>query len=415
MGRESRLANGYFGSPRWVEYGFVYHEGLTRTYRMLQGVARMKRLTLNGLPMAIAFALVCIAHASVVAAEPVAVLSVGAVTNARQPQAAVGDDGAIYVAFGADDSVYCSTSTDGGVTYGDAVKVGTVDRLALGMRRGPRIAAGGKSVVITAVSHANGKVLAWRTADRGSTWSSPVLINDNPEGTANEGLHALAAAPDGSLYCVWLDHRLERKNQIFGAASADGGATWSENRLVYQSPGGSVCECCHPAATFDREGKLFVMWRNSLNGFRDMYFATSTDGGKTFREASKLGSGSWKLNACPMDGGYLAASESGQVTTIWRRERQVVQADSSGGERLIAIGEQPWAASDSEGVWFVWLGRRGGDLWLASPGEDQPTWLSGGATDPVLAAAGGGKGSVVVVWEAGAGQETRIMASVVNK
>jgi hypothetical protein len=375
----------------------------------------MNRLTLNGLWTALAFALVCIAHASAVAAAPVAVLPAGAVTNPRQPQAAVGDDGAIYIAFGAGDTVYCSTSTDGGVTYGDAVKVGTVDRLALGMRRGPRIAAGGKSVVLTAVSHASGKVLAWRTADRGRTWTGPVSVNDNAAGTANEGLHALAGAPDGSLYCVWLDHRLDRKNQIFGASSADGGATWSENRLIYQSPSGSVCECCHPAATFDREGKLFVMWRNSLNGFRDMYLASSTDGGKSFGQASKLGVGSWKLNACPMDGGYLAASPSGQVATIWRREKQVVQADSSGGERLIAIGEQPWAASDSEGVWFVWLSRRGGDLWLASPGEDQPTKLSGNATDPVIAAPAGGDGFVVAVWEDGAGRETRIMASVVDE
>ena len=345
------------------------------------------------------------------AAEPVEVAHLGGELTPRQPQVAVGDDGVIHVAFGVGDTVYCSTSADGGKSYGDRVEVGTVKRLALGMRRGPRIAAGAETVVITAVSHDDGRVLAWRSNDEGRTWTGPVSVNDNSPATANEGLQALAAAPNGDLHCVWLDHRINGKNQIFGAVSVDGGRTWSDNRLVYRSPSGTVCECCHPATTFDSEGALYVMWRNSLSGSRDMYATVSRDGGKTFSKASKLGSGTWKLDACPMDGGYLAATKPGQVTTVWRRDTQILRSESPrGDEQLLGTGQQPWVSGTPEGAWVVWLSQRPGDLWLAAPNTRQPVKLAGNASDPVIASSPGGKGPIVTVWEAGRGREARIMA-----
>ena len=348
--------------------------------------------------------------------ESAQVVPSGELTNPRQPQVAVSANGAIYVAFGAGEAVYCSTSTDGGGSYGGQILVGKVDHLALGMRRGPRIAAGPKGVVVTAVSHKDGRVLAWRSSDQARTWTGPVTVNDNTPATANEGLHALAAAPNGNLYCVWLDHRIDKENQIFGAASTDGGKTWSENRLIYRSPSGSVCPCCHPAVTFDRQGALYVMWRNSLEGLRDMYAAVSHDGGKTFSPAAKLGAGNWKLDACPMDGGYLAATKPGQVTTVWRRVKHIFRADAGRpGEQLLGGGEQPWVAGTPEGAWVVWLSKRGGDLWLSSPDATQPVKLAAGATDPVIAASPTGKGPIVAAWETGRGRDSKIMARVVSR
>ena len=53
------------------------------------------------------------------------------------------------------------------------------------------------------------------------------------------------------------------------------------------------------------------MWRNSLDGARDMFVSESRDGGRTFSNARKLGSGTWPLKACPMDGGHLAFDAAG--------------------------------------------------------------------------------------------------------
>ena len=48
------------------------------------------------------------------------------------------------------------------------------------------------------------------------------------------------------------------------------------------------------------------MFRNNVNGSRDEYLVESRDGGRSFAAARKLGSGTWPLNGCPMDGGGLA-------------------------------------------------------------------------------------------------------------
>ncbi|MBW3599939.1 MAG: glycoside hydrolase [Planctomycetes bacterium] len=371
------------------------------------GTDHLRKQSLTCFAFLCSLAAIATAHAAESAVVPT-----GDVASPRQPHAAVSGDGSVYVAFGAGDAVYCSASTNGGESFRDAVQVGKVERLALGMRRGPRIAAGADgTAVVTAVSHATGEVLAWRSADRGRTWTGPVRVNDNSPATANEGLHALAAAPNGDLYCVWLDHRIEKKNQVFGAASTDGGKTWSDNRLIYRSPSGRVCPCCHPAVTFDSEGTLYVMWRNSLDGFRDMYAAVSRDGGETFSPATKLGEGAWKLDACPMDGGYLAAGKPGQLTTVWRREKQIYRTDSGrGGEQLLGFGEQPWIAATSNGAWIVWLSKRGGSLWLSAPHAEQAVKLDDDATDPVISASPAGEGPVIAAWESGHGSETRIMA-----
>jgi hypothetical protein len=349
------------------------------------------------------------------AADTVRVIPTGSVAHPRQPQAVVDEKGAIYVAFGAKNTIYCSVSRDGGRSFGSPVKVGETKHLALGARRGPRIVAAEGIVTIVTCDHSNGLLSAWRSSDGGKTWSKPIAINDNSPGTAQEGLHALAMAPDGMLYCVWLDHRLEKKNQMFGAASRDGGKTWSKNQLIYRSPSG-VCPCCHPSATFDGKGNLYVMWRNSLDGNRDMFLAVSRDGGKTFGKATKLGTGTWRLDTCPMDGGAVAVASPGHVTTVWRRRKQVFLTNSAGKpEQLLGGGEQPWAAATPRGAWLVWLSRRRGDLWLQSPKSSRPTKIASHATDPVVATPIGGKGPVVVVWETVSGREQTILAHVVKE
>lgn len=358
----------------------------------------------------LSFSLLWIAAAN--AAGPVPLVPRDAIAQARQPQAAVAGDGKVYVAFGAGETIYCCASKDQGQTFEKPVEIAQVPKLALGKRRGPRIAATGESVVIAAISHATGDLLSWRSTDGGRTWSDPVTISDQP-GVAREGLHALACGPRGELYCVWLDLRGETKMAIAGASSSDGGRTWGANQSIYHSPSGSVCPCCHPSVVFDASGRLYVMWRNSLDGNRDIYLSTSTDTGKTFSTAAKMGSGTWKLDGCPMDGGSLAAI-NGSATTIWRRDRQVFTAASQEkGELKLGGGEQPWATAASDGAYLVWLERRGGDLWLKRPNEAKPIKLAAQASDPVIAAPLTAAGPVIAVWEVGQGKEVSIVAQAV--
>jgi hypothetical protein len=167
--------------------------------------------------------------------------------------------------------------------------------------------------------------------------------------------------------------------------------------------------------TFDAQGGLYVMWRNALDGSRDMYLCKSTNGGKTFGPASKLGEGTWPLKACPMDGGAVAALAPGQLATAWRRDKQIfLTLTSESKERLLGAGEQPWIAATREGPYVVWLTKRGETLNLLTPAQSKPVALSPHAGDPVVAAAPGGRGPVVAIWEAREGGRCSIQCQVVG-
>ena len=210
----------------------------------------------------------------------------------------------------------------------------------------------------------------------------------------------MAAGQSGEFYCAWLDLR-GQGTQVFGSRSADGGTTWSKNRLVYRSPGGTVCECCHPSVAIDSQGLIHVMWRNFLDGNRDMYLATSRDHGETFDPAATLGGGSWALNACPMDGGALAVSRDGRVNTAWQRNGTALMTDGGEiGEHVLGAGMQPWIAADIHGAYAVWLNSRAGKLYLAKSPAAAPSELADDAAYPVIAAHPARSGPVVIAWEA---------------
>ena len=208
----------------------------------------------------------------------------------------------------------------------------------------------------------------------------------------------MASGPDGKIFCTWLDLR-NKRTEIYGALSLDGGASWEPDTLVYRSPEKSVCECCHPSAEFAPDGTLHVMWRNQLKGKRDLYVASSSDGGKTFRPAEKLGKGTWALNACPMDGGSIAAGPARRVETVWMRAGSMFAAKPGEPERELGRGVQGWNAAGPEGGCSVWLEKRPGKPLLLTPQGGSPTILAENAGDPVIAAAPGGHGPVVAVWE----------------
>lgn len=353
----------------------------------------------------------------VLAAEPVVVATGGAGQSPKQPQAAVATDGTVHLIYGSGDAVFHCRSTDAGTTFTKPQEAFRATNMSLGMRRGPRISVAGNAVVVTAVGGMQGKgrdgdVLAWRSADSGATWQGPVRVNDAAD-SAREGLHGMASGPDGTVWATWLDLR-EKRSEVYASKSTDGGETWQANVRVYRSPDGNVCECCHPSIQVSDDA-VHVMFRNSLAGNRDMYVATSVDDGKTFATAKKVGQGSWKLNACPMDGGMLAAGPNGSLVTVWRRNGEVYSAASTGGrEQLLGRGEQPWIASSSNGPVIVWTTGREGDLLVQSPASNQPQKLAGAARDPMVSSATNGEGPVIACWDSKINGQSVVLATRID-
>ena len=315
----------------------------------------------------------------------------------RQPQLA-SDGTHLVLTYGAGNGVFFAKSDDAGKSWSAPVNVSSRGKLSLGMRRGPRIAMTPEAIVISAVvaakgGGADGDLTAWRSVNGGKTWSSGKAINDVPA-AAREGLHTMASGGKGILFATWLDLR-GKGTRLYGSTSIDGGATWSSNTLVYESPSGSVCECCHPTTAIDARGRIFVMFRNSIDGNRDMYLVRSDDGGKTFGPAAKLGSGTWKLNACPMDGGGLQIGADGAPLTIWRREGEVFLSAGAHLEQRIGAGRHPILASTPRGPALAWT--EGKQLKVVPPGQKDALTFDSNAAYPSMVALS--SGAVVLAWE----------------
>jgi hypothetical protein len=310
-----------------------------------------------------------------------------------QPQVAATINGEIYITYGRSGAVHCVASTDGGKTFARPVEIDSLPKLALGMRRGPRIAASDRFVVISAISHANGNLFAWTSSDKGATWSRAARINSTTN-SAREGMHAMTSDGKGAVHAAWLDLR-NGKTELWGATSSDGGRSWSGNQMIYRSPDGTICECCHPSLAVDGQGHLWAMWRNWLGGSRDMYASISKDGGKTFSPARKLGSGTWPLKGCPMDGGQIAFGNEDRLLTVWRRDKALFTADDKGEALLTSQGLHPVIGVGAGTTFHLW--QKGSKLMLKKGSAEPEVFAENGAFAAV--ASGPRTAPPLVVWE----------------
>jgi len=288
----------------------------------------------------------------------------------------------VVLTFGAEKSIYFSASTDQGKSFTKPVKVAEAGALALGRHRGPRATILKDAILVSAVigtklatgEHSHGlpeagDLTLWRSVDKGKTWTRHGVINDAP-GSASEGFHSIAVDAQGNLHATWLDLRTG-KTQIYGALSADGGRTWSKNALIYQSPRGATCECCGPSVV-TTANEVFVMFRNAMNGSRDMYVTRSADGLR-YGAPQKSGTGTWKIEACPMDGGGLVI-DRGQPVAAWRRDKDVFLARYGQAETRIGSGHDISVVSGPKGIYVAWTGEHG--LEILKPGSVKPAPLS---------------------------------------
>ena len=320
-----------------------------------------------------------------------------------QPQAATATNGKVFVVFGRGSEIFCAAG-DAGLKFKTPVKVGDLPKLALGMRRGPRVAAAGGSVVVSAISHTEGNLYAWTSTDQGATWSAPARVNSITN-SAREGMHAMVSGGKELVYAAWLDLR-NKGTELWGASSRDGGHTWDRNTLIYRSPDGTICQCCHPTLASDGAGGIWAMWRNAVGGSRDLYSASSRDDGETFSIATKLGSGTWRLNACPMDGGTALVRPDGELLTAWRRDKLLFASDGKGERILSATGLHPVVGWNGNAPFYVW--QEGAKLKWRRGDKPAELFAPNGAFASVAAAAPGQP--AVVVYEGKVGGAKTIFA-----
>jgi hypothetical protein len=92
------------------------------------------------------------------------------------------------------------------------------------------------------------------------------------------------------------------------------------------------------------------MWRNCVDGARDFYLLRSKNG-TSFSKAMKLGVGTWKINACTMDGGGIT-HDGTRTITVGRREGDIYISEPGKAETKLGKGKDV-AVAASQGTFLL--------------------------------------------------------------
>src|SRR5438128_6819191 len=164
-----------------------------------------------------------------------------------------------------------TVSNDGGDTFALPVPVS---------EKGAQVRSDGEDSPSLAISSHGGIYALWeqdradggtdlmfaRSINSGRSFEKLIPVTDKIKPSFND-FSSLAAAPDGSIYAIWLDGRdpmagPHGTSAVYVARSSDRGATFGKNAQV----AAGACHCSRPALAFGAAGEVFVAWRTVLLG-----------------------------------------------------------------------------------------------------------------------------------------------------
>lgn len=177
-----------------------------------------------------------------------------------------------------------------------------------------------------AVHKVSGHIAVSRSADRGQTWSSPVLVTPAPEMTdaGGDARPKIAVAGSGEIYVTWtrpLDEPFT--GEIRFSRSLDRGRTFLPPVIVHRDRQ-IITHRFDTMAVNDR-GQLFVAWIDKRDlvaatkaggePYRGaaVYFAVSDDRGASFRGDYKVAD-----HSCECCRIALTPGAAGTVVAMWR-------------------------------------------------------------------------------------------------
>ena len=254
--------------------------------------------------------------------------------------------------------IYASISRDFGKTFAGPVRVNNVDGDArVNGEQPPRVAlvhhadADDEIVVVWPTKGATGtKLVAARSRNGGRSFAAAVTVRES-DAPGNRGWHNVSVGPSGEVQVIWLDHR-EMADHAMGTAPAhdhtgtgklDGVAMAQQSKLYIGNLDGpiaphpvtrGVCYCCKTAIATGANGTIAAAWRHVYPGnFRDIAFATSSDGGRTFGAPVRVSEDHWMLEGCPDDGPAMAIDRENVVHVAW----PTLITDEKSGEPTVAI------------------------------------------------------------------------------
>jgi hypothetical protein len=194
--------------------------------------------------------------------------------NAKVPGSVVAWDSAVVV------------DLDGIIEQDPEVNpVGILGQVNIDIDRSTGPGRGNVYVLASVVRNSNGDpgdVMFAKSTDGGSTWSSPVRINDDNSITNTQWFGVMSVAPNGRIDAAWLDTRDAPigtdYSDLYYSYSIDQGSTWSVNE--------KLSDIFNPHVGYPQQDKIGdyidmisdntgarLAWSNTLNNEEDVYYS----------------------------------------------------------------------------------------------------------------------------------------------
>lgn len=234
------------------------------------------------------------------------------------------ESGKLWLASIRDQHIYISYSDDHGITRSTPVKVNAEPENILGDGENrPKIIAR-KGVIYVSYTQGlaqpmTGDIRFSHSTDGGQHFSSPITVNDNRE-IISHRFDSMAVNDKGHVYIAWLDKRDLSAAQkagekysgaaIYYAMSDNRGVNFQQNVKIADH----VCECCRTAMDMDTDGYPVVMWRHIYGtNIRD-HALVKLDGKMT---PVRVSHENWNVAGCPHHGPSISIASDGIYHATW--------------------------------------------------------------------------------------------------
>ena len=249
------------------------------------------------------------------------------------PDVEVGSDGVLHAVYVVGDDVYYATSSDGGVSFSQPLRVNSPPGTAFaGAFRGPDLALGqnGRVHVIWYTNGYQRKLpqdewgVGYAFFDKEKKQFTPAVnLNHKPSDT-----YSMAADREGRIAVIWT------ADGAFIQLSEDNGHTFSAPEQIDQA---DPCECCATRAYFSPQGHLYLTYRDKTDNHRDMKLLVRRQGETVFTK-QPLSQTTWPIEACPMTGSFLSDAGS-HLLAAWEMKGAIYYGKTGYDGRLTEPGE----------------------------------------------------------------------------
>lgn len=247
---------------------------------------------------------------------------------ARQPAAVTATfdaKGRLWLSSVKDGHVMVSYSDDQGKTFSTPALVNPEPEFiaADGENRPKILVAGNGNIYVSYTQSLEtpfaGNIRFSRSVNGGKSFSTPVTVNDNLE-LFTHRFNSMAVNVRGQIYIVWLDKRdasdANKKGEQYTGITVYYAVSDDEGKSFHANikAADHSCECCRVAMAIDTDGTPVIAWRNIFGKNVRDHAMLRLDGKS---QPIRLSFDNWEVDACPHHGPALSIARDGIYHFAW--------------------------------------------------------------------------------------------------